>query len=414
MGGEPAPTGDGALAVDADDVAGAAERIEDDVVRTPTLHSRTLSSIVGGEVHVKFENLQFTGSFKDRGAANHLRSLPAGEHDRGLIALSAGNHAQGVAYLADRLGLAATIVMPATAPFTKVVNTRALGARVVQHGATLAEAREELGRLVEAEGLRPVPPFDDPHIIAGQGTVGLELLDDAGDLDVVVVPVGGGGLIAGVSTAIKARRPETEVVGVQVEACGPVAARFGHHQPADSAGDTLADGIAVKYPGTLTVPIIDQRVDDVVLVTEEEVERAIALYLEIEKTVAEGAGAVSLAAVLADPDRFAGRRVGLVLSGGNIDSRVLASVLMRGLARTERISTLRVEIGDVPGQLAPVVAAVADAGANIIEVDHRRLFDPITARTTNVDLVIETRDGQHRAEVMAAVKALGRNVDLVR
>ena len=391
----------------------AAARIADDIVRTPTRLSRTLSAITGAEIFVKFENLQFTGSFKDRGAANHLRSLADDERGRGLVALSAGNHAQGVAHMAARLGLEATIVMPATAPFTKVANTRALGAEVVQHGATLADARAELDRLRSTGGLHVVPPYDDPNVIAGQGTAGLELLDDVGDLDTIVVPVGGGGLIAGISVVAKARRPDIEVIGVQVEAFGPVAARFGSQPPPGAGTDTLADGIAVKYPGELTLPIITDLVDDVVLVSEEVVERSIALFLEIEKTVAEGAGAVGLAAVLADPDRFAGRRVGLVLSGGNIDTRVLASVLMRGLVRTGRISAIRVGIGDVPGQLAPIVAAVAEAGANLVEVDHRRLFDPISVRTTNVDLVIETRDDRHRGDVVAAIEALGHEVQLV-
>ncbi len=404
--------GEADLAVELDDVVRAAERIADDVVRTPTVHSRTLSAIVGGEVFLKFENLQFTGSFKDRGAANHLRSLAAENRSSGLAALSAGNHAQGVAHIAGRLGLEATIVMPATAPFTKVVNTRALGARVVQAGSTLAEARAELDELCRTDGLRPVPPFDDPDVIAGQGTAAVEMLDDVADLDALVVPVGGGGLLAGMATVARARRPDIELIGVQVESCGPVAELFGHRPTGGVPTDTLADGIAVKHPGRLTVPIIRERVDDVVLVSEEQTERAIALYLEIEKTVAEGAGAVALAAVLADPPRFAGRRVGVVLSGGNIDARVLASVLMRGLVRTDRVSTLRVEIGDVPGQLAPVLAVVADAGANLIEVDHRRLFDPISARSTKVDLVIETRDGHHRQEVVDAIVALGRVVEI--
>lgn len=400
-------------AVDPDDVARAAAAIDGHVVRTPTIHSTTLSSIAGGEVYVKLENLQFTGSFKDRGAANHLLALTDEQRANGLVALSAGNHAQGVAHMADRLGLSATIVMPETAPFTKVVNTRALGARVLQHGATLADARLELERLRSTEGLWSVPPYDDPAIIAGQGTVAVEMLADVADLDVLVVPVGGGGLVSGVATVAKGHRPDLQVIGVQVEAYGPVAARFGHHPASQPPPDTLADGIAVKHPGQLTQAIIDDRVDDVVLVSEVQIERAIALYLEIEKTVAEGAGAASLAAVLAHPERFSGRRIGLVLSGGNIDTRVLASVLMRGLVRTDRVSTLRVAIGDVPGQLAPIVAAVAEAGANVIEVDHRRLFDPISARSTNVDLVVETRDAHHRDEVIDALLALGRAVEVI-
>lgn len=396
-----------------EDVERAAARIADDIVRTPTLRSRTLSAITGADIVVKFENLQFTGSFKDRGAANHIRTLDRAERERGLVALSAGNHAQGVAHIAGRLGLEATIVMPRTAPYTKVANTRALGAEVVQSGATLAEARVEAERLRHAEGRHVVPPYDDPRVVAGQGTVALELLADAPDLDVLVVPVGGGGLISGIALVARALRPDIEIVGVQVEAYAPVAATFGHRSASGPSSDTLADGIAVKEPGRLTMRMIAELVDDVVIVSEAATERAIALYLEIEKTVAEGAGAVGLAAVLEDRDRFAGRRVGLVLSGGNIDTRVLASVLMRSLVRTHRISTLRVAIGDVPGQLAPVVTAVADAGANIIEVDHRRFFDPISARTTTVELVIETRDGRHRDEVLAAIRALGAPVELI-
>ena len=396
-----------------DDVQRAAAAIAADVVRTPTAFSRTLSTITGAQIHIKFENLQFTGSFKDRGAANHLRALGDDIRRRGVIALSAGNHAQGVAHHAARLGIAATVVMPASAPFTKVSNTTALGASVVQEGATLADASAALDRLRAEQGLHYVPPYDDAQIIAGQGTLALEMLADVPGLEVLLVPVGGGGLLAGVAIAARAIRPDIEIIGVQVAAYPEAVSRFRgavvHMEPVQ----TVADGIAVKAPGELTMPLIRDLVDDMVVVSEANTERAIALYAEIEKTVAEGAGAVPLAAVLADPARFAGRAVGLVLSGGNIDTRLLASVLVRGLVRTERVSVLRVGVADLPGQLAPVVDAVADEGANILEIEHRRTIDALSARSANIDLTIETRDGAHRDAVVAAIRALGQTVAII-
>jgi len=393
----------------------AAEVIADDVVRTPIGHSKTLSAMIGAgcEVWVKFENLQFTGAFKDRGSANPLRSLSAAERERGIIALSAGNHAQGVAYHAGRLGLRATIVMPASAPFNKVVNTRALGADVVQYGASFDDAQTKLDELQRQHGYTYIPPYDDPAVIAGQGTIALEMLTDEPDLEVLVVPIGGGGLISGMAIAAKGIKPEIEVVGVQVASYAAVAAAL-RNEPAPVGGvETVADGIAVTALGELTFPLIKEYVDDVLVVSEEATEQAISLFLEIEKTVAEGAGAVPLAALLEHRERFAGRRVGLVLSGGNIDVRILASVLMRGMVRTGRISTLRLEIGDLPGQLAPIVNTLAEVGANIVEIDHRRLFDPISARTTTVDVVIETRDPSHREAVVDALEALGQRVEVL-
>ncbi|MEM7338028.1 MAG: threonine ammonia-lyase [Actinomycetota bacterium] len=381
----------------------AASRIADDVVRTPTLRSRTLSAMTGAEVHVKFENLQFTGSFKDRGSANHLRTLARADASRGVVTLSAGNHAQGVAYHAGRMGIDATIVMPASAPFTKVVNTRALGANVEQFGATFAEAGQRMAELREEKGYHFLPPFNDVAVIAGQGTVALEMLADAPDLDVLLVPIGGGGLIAGMAVAARSIAPSIEIIGVQSMAYPTVARERSTLVEPTGVKETLADGIAVKQPGDLTLPIIDKLVDDVVVVSEESIERAITLYLEVEKTVAEGAGAVALAAVLEQSGRFSGRRVGLVLSGGNIDSRLLASVLMRGLVRTDRVTTLRVTVGDVPGQLAPVVGTIASLGANVVEIDHGRV-DPMMARNVNIDIVIETRDSDHRNEVVAALR----------
>ena len=397
-------------AVTALDVADATAAIRDDVVHTRSSHSRTLSAITGADVVIKFENEQFTGSFKDRGAANHLRSLDDEARRRGVVAMSAGNHAQGVAYHAGRLGIPATIVMPTSAPFTKVTHTAAHGASVEQHGSTLSEAAAAARSIVDQTGATWVHPYDDPAVIAGQGSVAVELLDDHDDLDAIVVPTGGGGLLAGVAAYARHHRPDLDIVGVQSETYpGMVAALEGRHLPPGPV-DTIADGIAVKEPGRLTVPIARDLVDDVITVQERTIERAVALFLEIEKTVAEGAGAVALAALLEHGDRFAGKRVALVLSGGNIDTRVLTSVLMRDLVHSGRITTLRISLSDQPGQLAPVVATIADEGANVIEIDHRRLFDPISARATNVDVVVETRDPAHTARLVAALEALGHRV----
>jgi threonine dehydratase len=401
------------LAIDADDVAAAAERIRADVQRTPIAVSHTLSALTGAEVVVKFENLQFTASFKDRGAANRLRTLTDDERSAGVISLSAGNHAQGVAYHAERLAIPATIVMPVTAPFAKVANTEALGAEVVQAGATFAEAGETADRIAAERGLTWVHPYDDAAVIAGQGTVAIELLDDLADLDTVIAPVGGGGLISGMATWIKAHRPDVEIVGVQTDTYPGMLRALAGEELAPSRADTIADGIAVKQPGKLTVPIVRALVDDVIAVPEHTIERAVSLYLEIEKTVAEGAGAAGLAALLHHPDRWRGKRVALVLSGGNIDTRVLASLLMREMAHSGRITTLRVAVSDTPGQLAPLVGVIAAAGANIVELEHRRLFDPISARATNIDIVVETRDHRHVERVVASLTEAGFAVTIV-
>ncbi len=401
------------LAVSADDVGKAAERIAGDVVRTPSAESRTLSALTGLDVVVKFENLQFTASFKDRGAANKLHQLTAAERGAGVLAVSAGNHAQSVAYHATRLGIAATIVMPASAPFTKVANTEALGAEVVQAGATFADAAAVAERLVRERGLTMVHPYDDPAVIAGQGTVAVELLDDVDGIDTLLVPVGGGGLLAGIAAYARAVRPDIELVGVQSEVYPGMIAALAGQELAPSRAETLADGIAVKTPGRLTVPLVRDLADEVLAVPEAAIERAVSLYLEIEKTVVEGAGAVGLAAVLEDPERWRGKRVGLILSGGNIDTRVLASVLMRELVHSGRITTVRISLPDLPGALAPVLSTVAAAGANVIEIDHRRLFDPISARATNVDVVIETRDRLHTATVLASLQQAGYQADIL-
>lgn len=398
------------LAISQADVVGAADRIAADVVRTASALSRTLSTITGCDVVIKFENQQFTGSFKDRGAANFLRQLPHEQRPAGVVAMSAGNHARGVAYHAGRLDIPATIVMPTSAPFTKVSQTRAHGATVIQEGRTLAQASAAADRVADESGAAWIHPYDDPQVIAGQGTVAVELLEDHPELDTVVVPTGGGGLLAGMATYIRAVRPDVAVYGVQTEAYPGMVEALRGRTVEPGHVNTLADGIAVKRPGKLTVPIVSELVEDVLLVPEASVERAVALLIEVEKTVAEGAGAVPLAALLHHTDRFAGRHVGLVLSGGNIDTRVLASVLMRELVTTGRISTLRISLADLPGQLAPVVAIVADSGANIIEIDHRRLFDPISARATNVDLVVETRDGAHAKALVADLEAAGYDV----
>ncbi|MEZ5406909.1 MAG: threonine ammonia-lyase [Acidimicrobiales bacterium] len=401
------------LAVSADDVRKAAERIAGDVVRTPAAESRTLSALTGLDVVVKFENLQFTASFKDRGAANKLQQLSDAERDAGVLAVSAGNHAQSVAYHATRLGIAATIVMPASAPFTKVANTEALGAEVVQAGATFADAAAVAERLGRERDLTMVHPYDDPAVIAGQGTVAVELLDDVDGIDTLLVPVGGGGLLAGVAAYTRAVRPDIELVGVQTEVYPGMIAALAGRELSPTRADTLADGIAVKTPGRLTVPMVRDLADEVLAVPEAAIERAVSLYLEIEKTVVEGAGAVGLAAVLENPERWRGRRVGLILSGGNIDTRVLASVLMRELVHSGRITTVRISLPDLPGSLAPVLSMMAAGGANVIEIDHRRLFDPISARATNVDVVIETRDRLHTATVLATLQQAGYQAEIL-
>jgi len=389
--------------VSIDDVRAAARAIEGAVVRTPSAVSDTLSEILGCTVVVKFENLQFTASFKERGARNRLLALTPGERAAGVVAVSAGNHAQAVARHAGLLGIPATIVMPATTPFVKVTRTRHLGATVELCGDDLATAMDR-GRELEAAGRCLIHPYDDPLVVAGQGTVGLELLEDHPDLDVLVVPVGGGGLISGVATVAAAHDPPVEVVGVQSESWASLVpgGRVG--------GPTIAEGIAVKSPGPTTAAIIEALVADVVAVPEQSIEDAVNTLLEIEKVVVEGAGAVGIAAVAADPDRFAGRRVGVILSGGNIDPRLLAQIIERGLVRSGRLTRLRVELDDRPGTLAALLHIVGDAGANLVEVQHQRLFVDIGARSADVDLTVECMDTAHRDQLVAAVRAAGYTV----
>lgn len=397
---EPSPVAD----IGFGDIEAAAARIAGQVLDTPCLESRTLSQIVGAQVFLKFENLQFTASFKERGALNRLQALSAAQRARGVIAMSAGNHAQGVAYNARRLGIPAVIVMPVGTPMVKVENTRRLGAEVIVTGATLEEAGAFARSHGEANGLTLIHPYDDPLIIAGQGTVALEMLDSVPELDTLVVPIGGGGLISGMAIAARARKPTIRIIGVQAELYPSMSnAVSGKELP--MRGDTLAEGIAVKAPGAITTEIIRHLVDDIVLVTEPQLERAVATLIAIEKTVVEGAGAAGLAAVQAFPERFAGRKVGLVLTGGNIDTRLIASVLTRELAREGRLTQLSIDIVDRPGQLAAVSTLLAAAGANIIEVSHQRTFSDLPAKATLLELVIETRDQAHLDEVMAKLVA---------
>ncbi len=388
------------------DVDRAASVLDGHVVRTPLARSETLSAVTGAEVWVKFENLQFTASYKERGALNRLQALTPGERSRGVVAMSAGNHAQGVAHQAVRLGIPVTVVMPRTTPNVKVARTEALGAEVVLAGEGFDEASAFALELCAAGSKVLIPPFDDPLVIAGQGTVALEMLQDGPGFDVVVVPTGGGGLLAGTAVVVKDRAPSTEVLGVQADGYAPLAARFGHGG-APGSPSTIAEGIAVTTPGRLTTPLIEALVDDVVAVSEDRIEQAVGLLVEIEKTVAEGAGAAALAAVLDDPPRFAGRRVGLILTGGNIDPRVLASVIMRSLVRSGRLARIRVEVSDVPGELARLATLLGAAGANIVEVAHSRHFPPITSRRVLVELDIECRDRHHTETVLQALTAAG-------
>jgi threonine dehydratase len=394
------------------DVQAAAQRIAGAVVRTPCLRSETLSRIFKADIWIKFENLQFTASFKERGALNTLLQLSAEERKRGVIAMSAGNHAQGVAYHAGRLGIPATIVMPSFTPNTKVTHTRNHGARVVLHGDTLSESGAEARRIADAEKLVFVHPYDDPRIIAGQGTIALEMMQDAPELDTLVVPVGGGGMIAGCAVAARGLKADVRIIGV--ESAGYSAMRqLLAGEPVTTGGDTLAEGIAVRDIGQLPLTIARALLDRVVSVDEVAIERAISLFLEVEKTVAEGAGAAGLAALVSAPRDFAGRKVGLVLCGGNIDTRLLASVLLRGLVRDGRIVRLRLMIGDLPGQLARVAGLIGRAGGNIVEVQHQRMFGSVVAKATELDVTVETRDRGHVKDLVAVLQADGFTVQVL-
>jgi threonine dehydratase len=390
------------MEISVDDIRAAAQRIAGAVEQTPLVHSRTLSRLTGAQIWLKFENLQFTASFKERGALNKLLSLSAEERGRGVIAMSAGNHAQAVAYHASRLGIPATIVMPKGSPNTKIKNTQVHGATVVLEGDNLFEAGKHARSLAARDNLVFVHPYEDPLIIAGQGTVGLEMLQAAPELDALVVPVGGGGLISGIATAAKALKQEIRVYGVETKNYPSMYQRL-NNLPVECGGDTIAEGIAVKDVGSIALGIIKRLVEEVLVVQEETIERAVVALIEIEKTVAEGAGAAGLAALLEHPQRFAGKRVGILVSGGNIDSRVLASVLMRGLVRDGRLVRLRVTMPDVSGSLARVATAIAEAGGNIVEIQHQRIFGTSSVRSPEVEFLVETRD---RAHTDALVRAL--------
>ncbi len=385
----------------------AAAALAGRVVHTPTLRSDTLSAICGAEVWLKFENLQFTSSFKDRGACWRMMQLSHDERRRGVIAVSAGNHAQGVANHASRMGIPATIVMPRFTPNVKVAATTALGAQVVLHGDDLASAMVEAARRQTDDRLTFIPPFDDPWVIAGQGTCGLELFQDTPPLDAVLVPVGGGGLIAGVALVAADISPATKVIGVQSVGYPSMRRALSEDDAAVPGGSTIAEGIAVANAGVLTREIVGRLVTDIVTVTEEQVEAAVNLLLEIEKTVSEGAGAVGLAAVLADPDRFRDQRVAIIISGGNIDPRVLASIIMRGLVRSGRLSRFTVDLADLPGALARVAGIVGSLGGNIVEVAHQRLFTDLSVKSTALELAVETRDRHHADALIAALGNAG-------
>lgn len=388
------------------DVQAAARVLEGNIERTELAHSKTLSAITGAEVWIKFENRQYTAAFKERGALNKLSKLTPEEKRRGVIAASAGNHAQGVAYHARRLGIPATIVMAETTPFNKVEHTRDHGARVILEGMIFDEAKDYALKLGEKEGLVFIHPFDDADIIAGQGTIALEMLADNPDLDTLVVPIGGGGLISGIATAAKALKPDIKVIGVEAAMYPCMHAALRGKSP-KMGGATIAEGIAVKEVGVITRRICEQLLDDVLLVEEEHLERAITLYTEVEKTIAEGAGAAGLAALLAHPSRFYGRKVGLVLCGGNIDTRLLASVLTRALVRENRLARIRIVGDDRPGLLALVSKIIGDNGANIMEVAHNRIALDVPAKGAEFDILMETRDSQHTQEVIDALAQAG-------
>ena len=395
-----------------DDIRAAAARIQGAVERTPFLESRTLSRLTGASLRLKFENLQFTASFKERGALNRLLTMSAEERKRGVIAMSAGNHAQGVAYHAARLGVRAVIVMPKGTPNVKVKATRVHGAEVVLEGDSLSDAARHAHERATREGLSFIHPYDDPAIIAGTGTLALEMLEDDPELEVLVVPVGGGGLISGMAIAAKALKPSIRLYGVESRTyCSMHQYLTG--APVNVGGDTIAEGLAVRDVGRLTGPIVRELVEEVLVVEEQTIERAIVALIEIEKTVAEGAGAAGLAALLQYPDRFKGRRVATPICGGNIDSRMLAAVLMRGLVRDGRLVRLRVTMPDVSGSLAKVAQRIADAGGNIVEVQHQRLFGTSSVRTPEVEFLIETRDREHTRSLVEALQAQGVRVVLL-
>ena len=399
----------GQFALSYRDIFEATKIISGRVLRTPTLPAPKLSLLTGAQVFVKYENLQVTGSFKDRGSLVKLLSLSDAERRRGVVAMSAGNHAQAVAFHTRRLGIPALIVMPEHTPFVKIANTEAFGAEVILAGETVVEARDKALALGSERGLTFVHPYDDPHVIAGQGTLGAELLEDQPDLDCAIFPIGGGGMIAGCAIAMKKMKPGIEIFGVEAALYPSMKAALDG-TPAVCGGQTLAEGIAVKAAGVLTLPIVEALVSDIILVSEQEIECAVSAFLSLQKTMAEGAGAAGLAALLTEPERFRGRKVGLVLSGGNIDVRMLASILVRGLEREEKIISLRLVVDDLPGMLGRVATSLGDAGANILEVSHRRMFLDVPAKGITLDVMIETKDARHAAAIIATLRAQGFSV----
>jgi threonine dehydratase len=393
-----------------DDIRAAAARIDGAVIRTPMLVSRTLSEVIGAEVWLKFENLQFTAAYKERGALNKLLQLSPEERARGVIAASAGNHAQAVAYHAKRLGIPATIVMPESTPTVKVTQTEGHGATVVLFGRIVDDAFARARELALENGYVFVHAFDDPKIIAGAGTVGLEMLEEAPDLDTIVVPIGGGGLMSGVSIAARAVKPDIELIGVEAELYPSMKCAIEECQM-PLGGDTLAEGIAVKQPGELTSRILRDYANDVVLVSERDLERAVAMLVGIEKTVVEGAGAAGLAAMLAEPERYKGKKVATLLCGGNIDTHLLANVLVRDLVRQGRIARLHVAAHDQPGALAAITAKVYEAGVNVIEINHSRIFTRLPAKDTMIEVECEARDPRSIDDVVARLEAAGFRVE---
>ncbi len=394
------------MAVTIADIEAARRVIEHAVLRTPMLAAPRLSALTGAQVYVKYENLQVTNSFKERGALVKLASLSEAERKRGVIAMSAGNHAQAVAYHAARLGIPATIVMPVTTPLVKVAATRSHGADVVLDGETIAEAQKRCEQIQAERKLMLVHPYDDERVIAGQGTIALEMLEEVADLDVLIIPIGGGGLIAGNAIAARARNPKIEIVGAEA-VLYPSVWNALHNETRPIGGATLAEGIAVKNVGKLTLPVIRELVPDIILVDEAHLERAVNAYLTLQKTMAEGAGAAGLAAMLATPERFAGKKTGLILCGGNIDPRILASIMVRELERENHIVSFRLTIPDRPGVLGTIATRLGELGANILEVDHRRLFLDVPAKGAKLDVTVETRDAMHADEIKAALAADG-------
>lgn len=396
--------------IDLTAIQSARERLQGQVLKTPFTHSRTLSDILGAEIWLKFENLQFTASFKERGALNRMLALTPEERKKGVIAVSAGNHAQGVAYHAQRMGVPAVIVMPRFTPTVKVANTRRFGVEVVLRGDTFDDAQAHGYELVRERGLIMIHPYDDEAVIAGQGTLALEMLEDQPDLDAMVIAIGGGGLISGMATAARAVKPDIEIVGVQTERFPSMYAAV-RGTTMTLGNYTIAEGIAVKSPGEITLDIVRRAVDRITLVSESDIEHAIVVLLEIEKTVVEGAGAAGLAALLRDQaeggGRFRGKRVALVLTGGNIDPLMLGDLIERGMVRAGRLARIRVDLRDLPGALAHATKLIADAQANITEVHHQRAFTALPVRNVEVDFVLQTRGPEHIQEVIDVLNAAG-------